>query len=103
MEDEPRPEPSVQERTLYAIRALGIFFIRSAVASLVGGTIVGVGVVILMFGGLQSSVLGGVVIGIGALVTIIWEIAIVVGANRELRKAGGVAGGLDEWLGLGSR
>ncbi len=103
MDDASLSELSVAEKTLHAIRALGIFFIRSAVAGLVGGLIVGAGVLILVFGGPLAIVLGRVIIGAGAIVTIIWQIVVLIAANRELRTAGGVAGGLSEWLGLGNR
>lgn len=96
-------ELALAEKTLHAIRALGIFFIRSAVAGLVGGLIVGAGVLILVFGGPLAVMLGRVIIGAGAVVTIIWQIAVLISANRELRAAGGVAGGLSEWLGLDNR
>ncbi len=103
MDDPSLSELSVAEKTLHAVRALGIFVIRSAVAGLVGGLILGVGVLILFFGGPLAVMLGRVIIGTGAVVTIAWQIAVLIGANRELRRAGGIAGGLRDWLGLGVR
>ena len=107
MNSQPYAGPSIEEQTLFAIRAIGILFIRSTVAYLVGALIVGAGYLLLIFGlssgNSRAVMVGSVVIGIGLLVTAIWEIVVVVGANRELRKSGGVTGGLGEWLGVGVR
>lgn len=102
MDDVSLSELSIAEKSLHAIRALGIFFIRSAVAGLVGGLILGTGALILVFGGPLAIMLGRVVIVVGAIVTIVWQIVVLIAANRELRASGAVAGDLSEWLGLDS-
>ena len=96
--EEPPARPSVQsdsstkQLSLHALRALGIFFIHGAVASLVGVGIAGIGYLILIAGAARAdggtAIVGGVVIGIGALVGFIWQIRVVVTAVAELRKSG---------------
>ena len=96
-QDEPAPsveanDLSTPQLTLHAVRALGIFFIRGAVASLVGAGIAGFGYVILLAGGSSGDagtvIFGIVVVGIGAVVTLIWEVFVVIAASSELRKSG---------------
>lgn len=96
MNAEVGSEPTVHQLTLHAVRALGIFFIRSAVALLVGSTIVGVGVLFVVVGGSidasATTTLGYVLVGAGALLTIVWQIAVLISASQELRESG--AGGI---------
>ena len=98
-------ESSTQQLTLHAVRALGIFFIRGAIASFVGLVIVGIGYAISLAGLANfdrgTTIFGAVVIGIGALVTLVWEIVVLVAASAELRKSGIASGGLGNWLGAG--
>jgi hypothetical protein len=82
--EETRDLPTNQ-LSLHALRALGIFFIRGAVASLVAFGIVAVGYLFVLVGG---GVVGAVVVGIGVVVGIVWQVIVVIAANEELRKSG---------------
>lgn len=85
-------DSSSKQLSLHALRALGIFFIRGAVASLVGFGVAGVGFVIFWVGAGGHDggavVLGAIVMGIGAVVGFIWQIVVLIAASDELRKAG---------------
>jgi len=83
---------STKELSLHALRALGIFFIRGAVAALVGFSVGGVGFAIFSAGAAGSDrgamVFGGVLMAIGAVVGVGWQIVVLVAASDELRKSG---------------
>jgi len=78
-------DASTKQLSLHALRALGIFFIRGAIASLVGFGIAAVGYLILIAG---AGVLGAIVVVIGAVVGLVWQIIVIIAANDELRKSG---------------
>lgn len=84
--------PSTKQLSLHALRALGIFFIRGAVASLVAFGIAGAGYLLLLAGiagrDTGTAIFGGVVIGAGAITGFVWQIVVLVAASAELRKSG---------------
>lgn len=96
MNAESGSETTVQQQTLHAVRALGIFFIRSAAAVLVSTTIIGVGVLLVVTGSWiaapQTINLGYILVGAGALTAIILQIGVLMSASRELNESG--AGGI---------
>lgn len=83
---------STKQLSLHALRALGIFFIRGAVASLVGFGIAGIGYLMILAGASGGDggtvIFGGIVVGIGAVVGFVWQIVVLVAASAELRKSG---------------
>lgn len=78
-------DASTKQLSLHALRALGIFFIRGAIASLVAFGIAAVGYLILLAG---AGVLGVIVVVIGAVVGLVWQIIVLIAASEELRKSG---------------
>jgi len=74
------------DKAMHAVRALGIFFIRSAVASLVCLPIIVIGIVITVTSR-YGYIIGQPLIVIGAVLLIIWEVGVIIQANRELKKS----------------
>ena len=85
-------------KTLHALRALGIFFIRSALAVLVSGAVAAIGFIVLATTPTTTNALsrdsasaqsgfGIALIITGLVVLIVCEIFVVIRANEELKKS----------------